>query len=311
MNNKIIGYFVIMLMITATTLPAIAISAPTESDLVKNSPTNFFLNFFYWLFERFPNAFPTLKYILVTNGIFNGLVEEGTGTLVMKLTDDPPDLNITEALVNISQVSVHYAGTNDTNGTWITVVNGTQTFDLIPLLDATVFLGGVDLIAGWYTQIRLSVDSALVTIDGVQYNLEIPSKNIKLNTPFLVQDNDTLTITLDFDVQKSVHKTGNDKYIMNPTIKVIQAGVEGEFEVDAGGDYEADVNETIQFTGTAWGGVEPYTWYWDFGDGTNSTQQNPQHAYTQEGEYDVILIVTDATNQTATDDTEAKIGEEY
>jgi len=140
MNNKIIGYFVIMLMITATTLPAIAISAPTESDLVKNSPTNFFLNFFYWLFERFPNAFPTLKYILVTNGIFNGLVEEGTGTLVMKLTDDPPDLNITEALVNISQVSVHYAGTNDTNGTWITVVNGTQTFDLIPLLDATVFL---------------------------------------------------------------------------------------------------------------------------------------------------------------------------
>jgi hypothetical protein len=207
-------------------------------------------------------------------------------------------------------VCVHYSGTNDTNGTWITVVNESQTFDLIPLQDATIFLGVVDLISGWYTQIRLSVDSALVTIDGVQYNLEIPSSNIKLITPFLVKDNDTLTLTLDFDVQKSVHKTGNDRYKMNPTIKVIQEGGPVEFEADAGGDYEAEINETIQFMGKAWGGVEPYTWFWDFGDGSNSTEQNPQHAYTQVGEYEVILIVTDATNQIATDETEAKIEED-
>jgi len=83
-----------------------------------------------------------------------------------------------------------------------------------------------------------------------------------------------------------------------------------EFEADAGGDYEAEVNETIQFYGSAEGGVEPYTWYWDFGDGYNSTEQNPTHAYSEEGEYEVILIVTDAENNTATDETEAEIGEE-
>jgi PKD repeat protein len=97
---------------------------------------------------------------------------------------------------------------------------------------------------------------------------------------------------------------------MRPTIKVIQEGGEVEFECDAGGDYKAGVNETIQFNGTAWGGVEPYTWYWDFGDGETSTEQNPTHAYTEEGKYEVELTVTDVDSQTATDDAEAEIEED-
>jgi gliding motility-associated-like protein len=33
------------------------------------------------------------------------------------------------------------------------------------------------------------------------------------------------------------------------------------------------------------------TWYWTFGDGTSSSQQNPSHAYTSPGTYTVILSV--------------------
>jgi hypothetical protein len=308
MNKKIIGYSIIMLLISAATLPALGNFTQTEPTTPKN--TGIVNNLLYRFFERFPNMFPLLKYFLVTNGIFNEFVKEGTGSLVMKLTDAPPELNITEALVTISQVNVHYAGINDTNGSWITIVNTSQTFDLILLQNATEVLGGETLAAGWYTQIRLFVESALVTIDGMQYDLQIPSKNIKLITPFLVQDNETLTLTLDFDVQKSVHENGNGNYIMRPTIKVFQEGGPQEFEADAGGDYQADVNETIQFIGTAWGGVEPYSWYWDFGDGATATEQNPTHAYNQEGKYDVILTVTDATNQIVTDDAEAEIGDD-
>jgi len=189
----------------------------------KNKQASFNFNLLSWFFERFPNAFPIFKYFLVVAGFMDGFVKHGTGKLVMQLTD-APDLNITEALVNISQVRVHYAGSdqNDTNGTWINISNETQTFDLIQLQDATEVLGEVNLTAGWYTQIRLFVEKALITIDEVQYDLKISSKNVKLITPFLVQDNETLTLTLDFDVQKSVHKTGNDKFIMKPTIKVIQ-----------------------------------------------------------------------------------------
>ena len=37
----------------------------------------------------------------------------------------------------------------------------------------------------------------------------------------------------------------------------------------------------------------PFTYYWDFGDGNTSNQQNPNHIYTQPGNYNVELIVTD------------------
>ena len=75
---------------------------------------------------------------------------------------------------------------------------------------------------GIYTQIRLHIDEALVTIDNVQYNLEIPSKTVKLVHQFIIEPEDTTTLILDFDIQESVHRTGSDKYILQPTIQVIQ-----------------------------------------------------------------------------------------
>ena len=158
------------------------------------------------------------------SGLLSGCISEGTGTLVLQITDAPGDLNITEALVTMSQVKVHYAGIdeNDTTGEWITIVNESQTFDLIALQDVTEFFGEANLSAGWYTQIRLNVDQALVTIDGVQYDLEISPNTVKLIKPWKIENNETLVLTLDFDVQKSVRETGNNRYKFRPTIKVIQ-----------------------------------------------------------------------------------------
>ncbi|MGM0612580.1 MAG: C25 family cysteine peptidase [Bacteroidota bacterium] len=36
----------------------------------------------------------------------------------------------------------------------------------------------------------------------------------------------------------------------------------------------------------------PTSWFWDFGDGTTSTQRNPSHQYTSNGNYDVKLIAS-------------------
>lgn len=38
-------------------------------------------------------------------------------------------------------------------------------------------------------------------------------------------------------------------------------------------------------------------WFWNFGDGTTSTEQNPTHAYTEDGQYDVSLSVTNDEGQ--------------
>ena len=47
---------------------------------------------------------------------------------------------------------------------------------------------------------------------------------------------------------------------------------------------------TVAFTDMSMGG--PTAWKWDFGDGTNTSIQNPVHIFTSPGSYDVSLTVT-------------------
>jgi len=55
----------------------------------------------------------------------------------------------------------------------------------------------------------------------------------------------------------------------------------------------------VQFTDNSTGGV---SWIWDFGDEAQSTSQNPEHIYANEGVYEVTLSFTDANSCTATSD---------
>ena len=172
------------------------------------------------------------SYFLVAVLIFgmvglSGCVQSGTGTLVMQITDAPSDLNIEKAIVTISDVEVHLAGENEsadaTNETgWFTVVKEERTFDLIKIKDVRELIGKSDLKAGKYTQVRLNINKALVTIDGTEYDLTIPSKTVKLVRPFNIVEKQTTTLTLDFIANESIKSAGKDKYVMNPTIKVIQ-----------------------------------------------------------------------------------------
>jgi hypothetical protein len=109
---------------------------------------------------------------------------------------------------------------------WYTIVNESQEFDLIALQNVTDVLGENNLSAGKYTQIRLNVEQAVITINNsgeIEINdMMIPSGTVKLIKAFWIYENETTELTLDFDVYESVHQTGNDKFIMRPTIKVIE-----------------------------------------------------------------------------------------
>ena len=161
--------------------------------------------------------------LVISASFFTGCVTTEKGMLTLKITDAPGDLNISKALVTISYVEVHMgSGGNNSSAEWITVVNESQQFDLIQLENVTDVLGNSTLDVGIYTQIRLHISEALVTIDGEQYDLEIPSKTVKLVNQFIIQPGVTTTLILDFDIKNSVHKTGSDKYILQPTIRVIE-----------------------------------------------------------------------------------------
>jgi PKD repeat protein len=64
----------------------------------------------------------------------------------------------------------------------------------------------------------------------------------------------------------------------------------------------------IQFQATATGGVPPYTFLWDFGDGNRSTAQSPSHMYTMPGSFTVTVTVTDGSGATASDNLPVEVG---
>ena len=57
---------------------------------------------------------------------------------------------------------------------------------------------------------------------------------------------------------------------------------------------------TVQFTNLTAG--DDLTFAWDFGDSATSTESDPQHVYTNEGQYTVTLTVTDANGRSGTTD---------
>ncbi|MFQ5771627.1 MAG: PKD domain-containing protein [bacterium] len=57
---------------------------------------------------------------------------------------------------------------------------------------------------------------------------------------------------------------------------------------------------TVQFTSNISGGMSPYRYTWDFGDGNTSVEKNPSHTFTQPGLYSVTLTITDSGNNRST-----------
>ncbi len=59
--------------------------------------------------------------------------------------------------------------------------------------------------------------------------------------------------------------------------------------------------ERVQFTIQAIsGGIAPYSYLWDFGDGETSTDENPYHSYKDSGYFTISLTVTDDRGNTDT-----------
>lgn len=61
--------------------------------------------------------------------------------------------------------------------------------------------------------------------------------------------------------------------------------------------YEEDFTEPTLFHFTDFSIGNITSWFWDFGDGSNSTLQNPSHQYNSPGAFDVCLTVADSTNE--------------
>src|SRR5215216_2867409 len=82
------------------------------------------------------------------------------------------------------------------------------------------------------------------------------------------------------------------------TVGIISNGTEGV------------VPATFEFQANLTGGTEPYTYVWNFGDGSEeSDEQTVLHTFEEAGTYNVTLAATDTDNQNAFDSIEISVEE--
>jgi len=156
---------------------------------------------------------------------------EKQGTVVISIKDAPA--NWTHLNVTFSEVRIHASdgvdngSDNATNATgWISLkLNETKTLDLLSLTNASALLASGNVTVGKYTQIRIVVTNVTgVMEDGTNVTFKVPSGELKINHPFNVTEDETSTLTLDFDLAKCVHQTGNGDWIFTPVIGSVVSG---------------------------------------------------------------------------------------
>lgn len=157
-----------------------------------------------------------------------------SGNFRLMLTDGP----FTDAravLITFSDISIHRAG--EGGFTSLPLDGGQRTCDLKRLQGAQDLLSLGTLTAGHYTQVRLDVTRAVIYFDnasagsacaptiappaGRSANVDIPSGTIRLNREFDVPAEGLTTMLLDLDGDRSIHVTGNGRYMMNPVISIV------------------------------------------------------------------------------------------
>jgi len=178
----------------------------------------------------------------------------GTGTVTVNITDAPIDAAAVESVfITVTKLEYHVGDTEE----WYEAAgfNGPQQYDLLSLTGGISEAMGEFLFpAGTITQLRFFLDApetgsgtpsnpgcyVKLTGDDTKYPLFVPSaasSGYKATGSFEVPVNGTVSVTADFDVRKSVKKTGST-YNLQPTIRTI---VDGEAGKIAG---------TVTYTGT-------------------------------------------------------------
>ncbi len=187
---------------------------------------------------------PVLALLVIWAGSMTGCSDSsteptagGTGSMRISMIDAPGDYD--EVNVEVIRVEVHRGDApdeeKDDDSGWYTIDVDTTYVDLLTLTNGnSATLADSTLPSGYYTQIRLILgDGNNVVVDGVAYDLEVPSGSntgLKLNHPFTIDAGAIYAVTLDFDADKSIHMTGNGQYKMKPVIRVIVDQTSGSLE---------------------------------------------------------------------------------
>jgi hypothetical protein len=159
---------------------------------------------------------------------------DGKAKMQVYLTDGPGDYEA--VYIDVQDIKINYSADPD-NG-WQSLPNvHSGSYDLLKLTnDDDTLLAEAELNTGRVEQIRLILGTEnYVQLKGQanRIKLETPSaqqSGLKLNIHQDINSGVLYKLLLDFDVAKSIHQTGNGKYMLKPTIRTILDAVGGSIK---------------------------------------------------------------------------------
>lgn len=156
--------------------------------------------------------------------------QNGNGTVRVRMTDAPGQYDAVNLVV--TGVAVHRAFGDSLDGWEALALDSTRVIDLLTLRNGVFLTLAQGVVpAGHYTQIRLKLGAgSSVVVAGVTYPLTVPSglqTGYKLVGEFDVPANGLVDLALDFDAERSVHQTGEGRYMLRPTVRMMPFSTAG------------------------------------------------------------------------------------
>jgi len=184
----------------------------------------------------------------------NPTAVSGEGKVFFTITDAAADMkNVSEITMTVNKAEIH----SQSKG-WVTVSSEEKDFNLLALKSKgeLALYTASTVSADSYDQVRLSVKKVSVKDKaGKTSEAKLPSGVLKINSKVEVRDQATSTVKFDFLADKSLHMTGNGKYIFAPVLKAesrSNADVEiktGDNVVISGGGVDANITVGMDVDG--------------------------------------------------------------
>jgi hypothetical protein len=183
--------------------------------------------------------------LLLFSGACNKISSgDGQGRLVIKVTDDPFDINLIEsATVTITKVEIKKVGDGVSDGNpFVLLSDDTVTVDLINLRNGvTETLLDLEIPEGEYDLIRLYVEEAGLKLKDFadSYNVKVPSGRqtgikMHIHPSIVISGGLTSEVLFDFDLSKSFvlrgNMSNNNGFIFKPCIRVANLTTAGRIE---------------------------------------------------------------------------------
>ena len=168
-------------------------------------------------------------------------------------------LGVTSVMLTVDKVEAHSTSTG-----WVTLSTAVKQYDLLQLkaTGAAQLLADANLTPGTYDQIRLDISQVMVTATGKTQAAKLPSNSLKIVGNLTLDAGQTSVATLDFILDKSLHLTGDGKYILAPVVH-LQTQDDASVQVDAndhamvsGGKVETDEQVCMDENGNTAQGLE-------------------------------------------------------